>query len=86
MRADRRESDGLEQRAYVRGGFAVVAGELDLAEAERMELAQRAFEIFLRFGLHGPQLDAERNLDVMVGEHGGTQRTGSRTGSSRQEK
>ena len=69
MRADRREPDGLEQRADFGGGFAVIAGKLDLAEAERIELAQRAFEILLRFFLHGPQLDAQRDLVVMVGEH-----------------
>ena len=69
------------------GDLAVVAGEFDFAEAGGIDLAQRAFEVFLRFGLHGPELDAEGDLDVMVGEREwGHQRTRGHTSTRRQQK
>ena len=50
------------------GSLAVVAREFDFAESRRVDLAQRAFEVFLGFGLHRPQLDAQRDLAVVIGE------------------
>ncbi len=83
VRAHRRQADITQQLAEVGRLLAVVAGELDLAESRRVNLAQRAFEILFSFGLDRPQLDAERDLAVMVG-HGDAAHQGSgRQASSR---
>ena len=71
------------QLAEVGGVLAVVAGEFDFAEARGIDLAQRAFEIFLRFGLDRPQLDAERDLAVMIGQGDAAHQRSGRQASSR---
>jgi hypothetical protein len=68
VHAHGRESDGLEERADVRGALAIETREFDLAESHRVEFAQRAFEIFFGLVLHGPHLDSQRNLVVVVCE------------------
>ena len=66
--ADQREADVLHELREIGGGFAVVAGEFDFTESGRVHLAQRAFEVLGGLVLDGPELDAQRDLAVVVGE------------------